>query len=136
MGRRRSTRRLRRTRRNRRYQKGGGGCSARPANGQMFNFSQRGGQAPYNTSGPLLDHQMMVEAGTSGLEAEVRLANEWAVGPPGQQGGRRRRMRRFGRRSQRGGDFQSFNAPYDYGFHNNGTNPQWTEYLDPQQGTR
>jgi hypothetical protein len=129
MGRR--TRRLRRTRRNR--QRGGGGCSARPANGQMFNFSQRGGQAPYNTSGSLLDQQMMDEAGTYGQIAAINQATALAIGP-GQMGGRRRRRRH--RRSQRGGDFQSFNAPYDHGFHNNGTNPQWTEYLDPQLGTR
>lgn len=129
-------RRTRRLRRTRRYQRGGAGCSARPANGQMFNFTQRGGQAPYNSSGSLLDPGMQSMAGDS---QQIAAINEAQVLASGHTGGRRRyRKRRFGRsrRRQRGGDFQSFNAPYDHGFHNNGTNPQWNEYLDPQLGTR
>lgn len=116
-------RKSRRSNRHIRFQFGGSSCSARPMNHQSFGVSQKGGVAPFNTSGPLLSSTMQGWAGDSGQISAIQESQLWSK----QAGGRRRSRRRHShRRNQRGGNhLAEFSAPYDLGFHSGGTNPQF-----------
>jgi len=130
---RRRTRSKRRTRKRRQY--GGSSCSARPSNYSSFNITQRGGVAPFNTSGPLLTSTMQGWAGDSGQIAAIQESQLLAQ----QAGGRRSRRRshslrrhhhrsshRNRNRKQRGGNqLADYKASYDLGFHSNGTSSQY-----------
>lgn len=135
------TRRRRRTR-NRWFGRGGGSCSARPVNSNSFSLSQRGGVAPFGTSSSLLDPGLQVLAQDGSQIAAIQEAQMLAQGQSGGHslyGGRRsRRRRERGRRGfmKGGGELQEYSASYDYGFPNQGTNPQFlTEgSVNPQFG--
>ena len=120
---RRHSRRRRSRRRSRFNLRGGSSCAARQPNSLPFGLQQRGGTAPFNSSGPLLDASMRVMA----QDNQIAAINESQMfGSTGQAGGRRRsrsrrnsyRNRRRSRRRRQfgGGELQAYGQGFDLGF--------------------
>lgn len=76
-------------------------------NRQSFGFGQRGGMAPIDSNGLLLDHATRVQAQVGDLD---RYIAELPSVIPKQAGGRRSRRNR---RRQRGGDLAEFGSSYE-----------------------
>ena len=121
----RKTQRRRSHRRQQSSQRGGAGCAALPMGNVPF--AQRGGMAPFNAPGTLLDHATAVQAQSAQQMADIQLATTMAKAYTGsmQAGGRRRSYKRKSRkqqqksrkqrqRKQRGGAAQSaVYGPFD-----------------------
>lgn len=142
------SRRQRRTRS--RKHRGGGSCSARPLNRQLFgwNRQQRGGMAPLNSIGEqFLSGADRTIAGVAPLDESVATSQVLAKQAAGRRRRRsHRRSRRSRRRSQhsrhrsqqsrhqRGGDLQDFKASYDLGFLNNTASIRAEQTVNPSVG--
>jgi len=144
--------RRQRQRRNRsRKHRGGGSCSARPLNRQLFgwNRQQRGGMAPLNSIGEqFLSGADRTIAGVAGLDEDIATSQLLAKQSAGrrrrshrsrrrhrsQRQSRRHRSQRQSRRHQRGGDLQEFKAPYDLGFLHNTASIRAEQTVNPSVG--
>lgn len=99
----------RRSRRQQRQQKrsqrgGSGSCSARPLNRQRFENKQRGGMAPIDTPGLLLDNATRVQAQVADLDRYIddsQMLVRQAGGRRSQRQQRQQRQRKQRQRTQR-----------------------------------
>lgn len=132
------SRRQRRNRSRSRKHRGGGSCSARPLNRQLFgwNRQQRGGMAPLNSIGEqFLSGADRTIAGVAPLDESVATSQVLAKQAAGRRRRRsHRRSRRSRRRHQRGGDLQDFKASYDLGFLNNTASIRAEQTVNPSVG--
>ena len=145
----------RRQRRNRsksrsRKHRGGGSCSARPLNRQLFgwNRQQRGGMAPLNSIGEqFLSGADRTIAGVAGQDEAFATSQVLAKQAAGRRRSRRSRRSQHSRRRsqqsrhrsqqsrhQRGGDLQDFKASYDLGFLNNTASIRAEQTVNPSVG--
>jgi len=94
-------RKSRRTHRRRsQRQRGGAGCAAMPLSNSPF--AQRGGMAPFNSPGMLLDHPTVVQSESAQQLADIQAATTMAKAYTGSlQAGGRRRHRKSHKRSRR-----------------------------------